>query len=181
MNAFRRRYYSSPGEFWRDFRGLISNRAVIKEAMSGGGITAAFRERLMLVVTEVNGCRYCRSFHAPQAFKAGVSPEELQELLSGLVPSGTPEEQQLALVYARHWAENNANPDPVFRERIQDVYGAETARAIGIILRMIRMGNLLGNTWDYLLYRISFGRWGGVSGSSRTDQVEKLSGEKSGE
>jgi len=22
------------------------------------------------------------------------------------------------------------------------------------------MGNLLGNTWDYVLYRISSGRWG---------------------
>ena len=25
---------------------------------------------------------------------------------------------------------------------------------------MMRMANLLGNTADYLLYRLSFGRWG---------------------
>jgi len=26
---------------------------------------------------------------------------------------------------------------------------------------MIQMGNLMGNSWDCLLYRISFGRWRG--------------------
>jgi len=29
-------------------------------------------------------------------------------------------------------------------------------------MRMIRIGNLLGNTWDLLLYRISRGRWGAI-------------------
>jgi hypothetical protein len=31
---------------------------------------------------------------------------------------------------------------------------------IEVVLRMMRMGNLIGNTLDYLLYRISFGRRG---------------------
>ena len=34
------------------------------------------------------------------------------------------------------------------------------AELINLVLRMIRVGNLWGNTWDLLLYRISFGRWG---------------------
>jgi hypothetical protein len=29
-----------------------------------------------------------------------------------------------------------------------------------LILQMIRMANLLGNSWDYLIYCISFGRKG---------------------
>jgi hypothetical protein len=28
---------------------------------------------------------------------------------------------------------------------------------------MIRMGNLLGNTADFLPYSLSFGRWGGAA------------------
>jgi hypothetical protein len=31
---------------------------------------------------------------------------------------------------------------------------------IEVILRMIRAGNLMGNTLDWLLYRLSFGRLG---------------------
>jgi hypothetical protein len=31
---------------------------------------------------------------------------------------------------------------------------------IDLALRMIRVGNLLGNTFDYVLHRASFGRWG---------------------
>ena len=115
----------------------------------------------MLVVTEVNGCRYCRSFHAPQAFKAGVPREELRELLAGLVPESTPEREKLALVYAKHWAENNAVPDLDYDRKMLEIYGEECFRSIQIILRMIRMGNLLGNTGDFLLYKLSFGLLGG--------------------
>ena len=42
------------------------------------------------------------------------------------------------------------------------VYGEEKAAAIHIVLRMIRMGNLMGNTADYILYRLTFGRAGVV-------------------
>lgn len=125
----------------------------------------------MLVVTEVNGCRYCRSFHAPQAFKAGVPQEELRDLLAGLVPETTPEEEQMALVYAKHWAENNAVPDLEYDQKMLEVYGEECFQAIQIILRMIRMGNLLGNTGDYVLYRLSFGLFGGGRKTPHADHL----------
>ena len=41
-----------------------------------------------------------------------------------------------------------------------NTYGVEKFDAIEMILRMIRVGNLSGNLWDYILYRISFGHWG---------------------
>jgi hypothetical protein len=46
------------------------------------------------------------------------------------------------------------------RERMQGVYGEETLTAIEMVLRMIRMGNLMGNTFDYVLFKVSFGRLG---------------------
>ncbi|MBM3129179.1 MAG: hypothetical protein FJ009_11230 [Chloroflexi bacterium] len=61
---------------------------------------------------------------------------------------------------AQHWAEANAQPEPAARAKFVATYGAETARAIEYVLRMIRIGNLLGNTFDYILYRLSFGRLG---------------------
>ncbi len=121
----------------------------------------------MLVVTDVNECRYCQSFHISQAVNAGIGQEELEQLLSGLIPENTPDDQAMALVYARHWAERNAQPADALEKQLLESYGKETVQEIKIILRMIRMGNLMGNTWDYLLYRLSAGRWGNRRGSSR--------------
>lgn len=159
--GFERRYYQGLRPFWRDFRYLLSHRDQIKEAMGSDTLPTDFRERLMLAVTEVNGCRYCRTFHVGQARQAGISTEEITQYLKGIVPEDVPEDQKLAVCYAQHWAESDADPDPEIEEQIREVYGEQTARGIDIALRMIRMGNLLGNTADYLLYKVSFGHWGG--------------------
>ncbi len=158
--GFQRRYYSSWKEFWRDLGYLLSRRGKIKTAMRDPRIDQAFRERLMLAVTEVNGCRYCRSFHIGLAKQAGISIEEIKIYLLGTIPDDIPEDQKLAVCYAQHWAENDTQADADYREQVQDFYGEESFQSISIILRMIWMGNLLGNSWDHILYRISFGRWG---------------------
>ena len=121
-------------------------------------MSPAFRERLMLAVTAVDDCRYCSYFHAKQALKSGVTQEEIGQLLSGDV-DGCPEEENLAVIYAQHWAESDARPDPEAVRKLQQTYGVEKTEAIHLMLRMIRLGNLLGNSWDYLLYRVSFGKW----------------------
>lgn len=120
-------------------------------------IPPPFRERLMMVVTEVNGCRYCSYFHARNALTAGVSQAELRELLDRSIPKSTPADELPALAYAQHWAESGAQPDPESVRRLVETYGPEKADAIHIVLRMIRVGNLLGNWGDYLLYRLTFG------------------------
>ena len=127
--------------------------------MSHNLLSPAFRERLMLAVTAVNGCRYCSYFHAKEALLAGISETEMELLLGGVVDHCLVEEAA-AVLYAQHWAETDANPDPDARLKLAEIYGNDTAAAIELVLRMIRMGNLMGNTWDYFLYRISMGRWG---------------------
>jgi AhpD family alkylhydroperoxidase len=123
-------------------------------------ISPAFRERLMMVVTEVNGCRYCSYYHSRLALTSGVPESELRDLLAGSIPQDAPAEELPALLYARHWAEHNAQPDPQTEQRMKEVYGEEKVQAIQIILRMIRVGNLLGNTADYLLFLLTFGLFG---------------------
>jgi len=132
----------------------------LKEVANKGLISPVFRERLMLAVTAVEGCRYCSYFHARQAFKSGITPEEISQLLSGDVDN-CPEEEAVAVIYAQHWAESDAHPDAEAVRKLQHTYGVEKMEAIQLMLRMIRLGNLLGNSWDYLLYRISFGKWRG--------------------
>ena len=46
---------------------------------------------------------------------------------------------------------------------VSDASKPEIAQAVELMelaMRMIRAGNLSGNTFDRFLYRISFGRWG---------------------
>ncbi len=144
-----------------DLRALLARRDLIRATMRGDQIGHAFRERLMLVVTGVNGCRYCSYVHAREALAAGLSPEEIGALEAGALGEG-PDDELPALLYAQHWADSDGQPDPGARRLVRERYGEEQLERIEVVLRMIRMGNLMGNTLDYLLYRISFGRWGGA-------------------
>ncbi len=159
MDKFKRRFYRTPRQFWGDFTFLAKNRRKIRAVMRHNLLSPAFRERLMLAVTAVNGCRYCSYFHAREALVTGISQEDVELLLSGVVEH-CPEEETAAVLYAQHWAESDAHPDPEARQKLAEIYGDEIAAAIELTLAMIRMGNLMGNTWDYFLYHISFGRWG---------------------
>lgn len=156
---FLKRRYPSLRSAFADFKFMYSHRADIRAAMRNNVVDEAFRERLMMAVTQVNGCRYCSYFHAREALRAGISQEELAAVAS-MEFSESPPEQQPALLYAQHWAETNANPDDDIRDRMLGVYGEETLKAIEMVLRMIRVGNLMGNTFDYVLFRMSFGRLG---------------------
>jgi hypothetical protein len=63
-----------------------------------------------------------------------------------------------------HWAVKQrpaAYPDVDAVSRLRQEYGEEKSADINLVLRMIRMGNLSGNTWDRFLHFISFGHWGG--------------------
>lgn len=143
-----------------DLHTVLSQRALIRSTMRGG-LDAPFRERLMLTVTAVNRCRYCSYAHARQALSQGISPQEIEGLSQGTL-EGSPEEEVNALLYAQHWAEADGDPDPEARETTEHVYGANTLERIEVVLRIIRIGNLVGNTLDYILHRLSFGRWGGT-------------------
>jgi AhpD family alkylhydroperoxidase len=155
---FNKRTYKNPKELFSDLWFPIRNGRRLKQAKKQGLITEAFQERLMLAVTAVHGCRYCSYFHAKQALKSGISSQEISQLLSGDV-ANCPEEEAVAVIYAQHWAESDAHPAPEAYRKLRQTYGAKKTEAINLALRMIRLGNLLGNSWDYLLYCLSFGRW----------------------
>jgi len=155
---FNKRTYKNLKDFFSDLFFPIKNRTRLREVTNKKLISPAFRERLMLAVTAVDGCRYCSYFHAKQALKSGLTPEEISRLLSGDV-ANCPEEEAVAVIYAQHWAESDGQPDPEAVLKLQQAYGVEKTEAIHLMLRMIRLGNLLGNSWDYFIYRISFGKW----------------------
>jgi AhpD family alkylhydroperoxidase len=157
MKQFNRRLYRSFGEFLADIRMVMSNRQNIRRMMRSETFSPAFRERLFLAVTQVNGCRYCSYFHAQQALIQGISEAEIRAIGDGLFDK-CPAEELTALCYAQHWAETNTHPTSGTRAHLLKTYDDETVVQIDLALRMIRIGNLTGNLLDYILFRLSFGR-----------------------
>ncbi len=159
MRPFSKRRYHRVGDLAGDVRSLWRDRGQVRAVMRGAAIDDAFRERLMLAVTEVNGCRYCSYAHARAALAAGLTRADVEALARGDL-DGAPPDQAVALLYARHWAETDGRPDTEIREKALEAYGEARTASIELALRVIRVGNLTGNTWDYLLYRVSGGRVG---------------------
>jgi len=156
---FNKRVYESWRAFFADVGFLARKRRLIRRVTRGGLLSSAFRERLTLAATVVYGCRYCSYLHTREALKSGLDKEEVVRLLTHSIES-CPEEELVAIFYAQHWAESNAQLEADAVQRPEQSYGTGKAEAINLVLRMIRLGNLVGNSCDYLLYRISFGRWG---------------------
>ncbi|MBN2099188.1 MAG: carboxymuconolactone decarboxylase family protein [Dehalococcoidia bacterium] len=156
---FRKRRYQSFREFFADIWFLLRNGPRILRVLRKGSVSPAFRERLMLAVIAVYGCRYCSWAHTREAFRSGLTSDDVTTLLSGSI-EGCPDDEAVAILYAQHWADSDAKPTPESSKMLADSYGAEKAQAVNLVLRMIRVGNLTGNTWDYLLHRVSFGRLG---------------------
>ena len=162
--AFPRRFYTGLHPFLADVAWLVWHRAQLQLARTQ--LTPAFRERPMLAVTAVNRYRYCSFAHTRMALAAGVSNAEIARILNQTLDDCPPDEAP-ALTYAYHWAETDATPEAAARERLFCEYGVLRAGAIEAVLRMIRMGNLVSNTFDYPLFRISGGRFGATADDER--------------
>jgi len=156
---FGRRKYRNFKEPLADIWFVLRNTAQIIRMLRRGTVSPALRERLMLAVTAVYRCRYCTWVHTREALRSGLTREDVTTLLSGSM-NGCPTDEALAILYAQHWADADTNPTPESFKMLVDSYGREKAQAVNLVLRMIRIGNLTGNSWDYLLHRASFGRLG---------------------
>jgi AhpD family alkylhydroperoxidase len=159
MTTFKRRIYPSFSDFLADLRWPLRHRAQMRRAMGGELVSPQFRERLMMAVTAVNQCRYCSYYHARESLRVGLSSAEIRRLNDGLL-EGAPDEEMPALLYAQAWAEADGRVAPELRDRLVEIYGAERAEAIETVLQMIRTGNLLGNSFDWFLSKLSWGRLG---------------------
>ena len=151
--TFNKRIYTLPA-FTVDVKNIFDHMDALRDAARGGRVNHAFAEKIMMVVTSVNGCRYCSYGHSRAALAAGVPETELQKLMA-LDLETFPENEVVALTFAQHYAESHCNPDPAAWQRMTSYYGKETANDIMTYLRMITFGNLLGNTFDALLSRFS--------------------------
>jgi AhpD family alkylhydroperoxidase len=137
----RGRSYGSAREFLSELASLARLVNANRPLRTAFGLPSDFRERLMLVVTGVNRCRYCAAFRRYRAREAGVGNEEARALLTGFV-SDCPTQEIPALVFARSWAENDASVGPEQLKELHTAYGEERAASIMVALHAIRVGNL---------------------------------------
>lgn len=156
---FSKRLYKKPEDFFSDLLFVCSRPGLVRAVNKNKAIPFDFRERLMLAVTSVNQCRYCSYFHTGQALKSGIDKAQISDLLAGEF-AGCPQEEIPALLYAQHWAETDGRPDTEAVQKLEQTYGREKTEAISLILHMIRLGNMSGNSWDFLRSRLSFGQPG---------------------
>ncbi|MEA1872537.1 MAG: carboxymuconolactone decarboxylase family protein [Chloroflexota bacterium] len=158
----KRKVYGSWKEFFPDLLFMLRNTTRLTRVYRGG-LPPVLRERLMVAAAAVYGCRFCSWLHTREALRIGVDKEELARLVEGVM-EGCPEEYSIAVLYAQHWAESNAHPDPEAVRRLEETYGKQKANLVNVVLRPIRLVLFAEDLWGSFLYCISFGRWGNGKG-----------------
>jgi len=154
----KKKVYGSRREVFPDLLFVLRNTTRLTRVYRGG-LTPALRERLMVAAAAVYGCRFCSWLHTREALRIGVDKEELARLVAGVM-EGCPKEYNIAVLYAQHWADSNAHPDPEAVHRLEETYGREKAKLVNVVLRPIRLVLFVEDLWGSFLYHISFGRWG---------------------
>lgn len=139
-------------EFYRILYDFLRTKKYLDKAKKNKVLSHQFIERIMLAVTEVNGCEVCSYAHTKWALEAGMSNEEIQQLLSG-VSDGIPAKEMSAILFAQHYADTKGKPAEDAWERIAEVYGTTAIGILGAV-REIMFGNVYGMTVSAFLSRL---------------------------
>lgn len=154
MQEFYKRHYTT-FEFFHILDVALQSMKKLKKARDKNLISEAFSEKLMLAVTEVNGCEVCNTFHVKKAKESGVEQDEIVTLLSGGIKVG-PSKEEFAIDFAKKYALNNGKFDQFNWDHLVKQYGVETAEGILAAIRVIMMGNAYGIASGALLSRLKF-------------------------
>lgn len=132
-----REFYSILYKGLRTYKYLKSNK-------KNKQMSEHFIERIMLAVTEVNGCEVCSYEHTKIALEQGMTEEEIQMLLSGTTEEVVPQDELKAVMFAQHYADTKGHPTKESWKQVVEEYGED--RALGILgaTRMIMGGNSYG-------------------------------------
>jgi len=165
----KKRIFTLP-TFVASARDLFSQPEAFHAALTPHRVSRTFVEKIMLAVTQVNGCRYCSYAHTRMALKAGVAEDEMRQLMAGQFDQ-SPAAEIVALAFAQHYADQAGRYDKIAWQRLEDTYGLGAAQDILMNIRLISLANLYGNTFDALLGRFA-GR--AVPGSRWRDELAVL-------
>lgn len=140
MKMVAKKHYSVREIYWITHEAARTKRFLASTSL---GRDKQFTERIMLAVTEVNGCELCSYAHSRFALEAGLSDAEIRSLLGGL-PEGIPDGQMPAIAFAQHYADTRGHPDAVAWQHVLDVYGEDEALGVLAAVRIMMWGNAAG-------------------------------------
>lgn len=143
MKVFKNKKIYTYKETFRTAVCFFNGLRFIKQAKKTKVINKAFVERIMLGVTEVNGCTLCSYQHTGVALKAGLSREEIRALLDGELQS-VQENEIIGVLFGKHVADQRGLFDKEAYDRMVKEYGEE--RALGVLgaVRIIMFTNIIG-------------------------------------
>jgi len=127
-------------------------------------------EKVMLTVTEINGCEVCSVFHNRVAEKEGIKEEDIQMLFVANVEE-IPQDEAPAILFARGYATSSGKPSENSWKSLIQSYGESKAKGILGTVRTIMMGNSFGIAWGALTNRI---KGKPVKGSSLWYEISML-------
>lgn len=106
-------------------------------------ISPQFKERIMLAVTEVNGCEACSYAHTKFALETGMNSDEINAILDGDIEK-SPKNELVALLFAQHYTDEKGAASKESWQRLTYEYGKESAMIILAIIRMMNTANIYG-------------------------------------
>ena len=130
-------------EYYKALLLLYKAIGIIKGNKKTPLIDEQFIERIMLRVTEVNGCAVCSYAHTSMALKQGFSQEEIESFLGGSNEYVIPEEAK-ALLFAQHYADARGYVDKGAYEVLIETYGEEKSEVILSAIKVMMVGNMIG-------------------------------------
>ena len=141
QNKPGKKLYSIP-EAYRITLNAFRSIPYLKQAKKSGEMNEQFMERIMLAVTEVNGCAMCSYYHTKVALESGMSNDEIRNMLCGDC-ADAPDNEMQAILFAQHYADTRGNPSKETWKNIQKIYGEGGSYGVLAAIRMIVMGKCL--------------------------------------
>lgn len=128
-------------QFYNELLSLFVSSKSFKLNKNSKHVSPQFRERIMLAVTQTNGCESCAFIHTKVAKKIGVDQSQIQAILHNDLTTISADEMP-AILFACHYAENKANYSLDAWNELVKEYGEEKAQVILVMIRLIMVGNI---------------------------------------
>ncbi|MBU1142471.1 MAG: carboxymuconolactone decarboxylase family protein [Firmicutes bacterium] len=154
MNKYEKRKYNVFEHIpivYRAALGFLTLKSLKKKK----AMNFKLKERIMLAVTEVNGCVLCSYVHTKLALNGGMTDIEIKELLAGDLEN-VPAEESIAVLFAKDYAFNKEKIDPEFYNKLIEKYGKYKAKAILSACEVITMTNSMGISLGLLKETLTF-------------------------
>ena len=154
MQQTKARKLATPAQAYLALYQALRTAGAFRKAKQSGSLSLQLQERLMLAVTEVNGCALCSYGHSRMALEAGLSGQEIEDLLGGQT-DGAPKEELPAILFAQHYADTRGRPTAAAWAQLVSRYGQPQAAGMLGAVRMITVGNTWGIPTGSLLARLT--------------------------